>query len=56
MSEHMIEIIAERKMDRLDDKLLSNQISRETYEREVKAIDDWVAIEVWQGNMYRKGQ
>ena len=41
MTEHEIEIRAERAMDRLDRQLLSNQIQQAQYDRDIVSLDKW---------------
>lgn len=45
MTEHEIEMLAERAMDRLDRQLLSNQIQQEQYDRDIVALDKWAEQE-----------
>jgi hypothetical protein len=41
LTEHEIEMFAERAMDRLDKQLLSNQIQQEQYDRDIVSLDKW---------------
>lgn len=43
MTEDQIERIAERKMDRLDARLMSGELSQAQYDTEVKALDEFLA-------------
>lgn len=41
MTEHEIECVVERKMDRLDRKYMQGELSEEEYRRAVKDLDEW---------------
>lgn len=41
MTEHQIEIIAERRMDRLDEQLLKGSMTQEEYNKAVQEIEKW---------------
>jgi hypothetical protein len=43
MTEDQIERIAERKMDRLDARLMNGELSQAQYDAEVKALDEFLA-------------
>jgi hypothetical protein len=45
MTEEQIERIAERKMDRLDARLMSGELSQAQYDAEVKALNQWMTDE-----------
>jgi len=45
LTEHEIEMFAERAMNRLDKQLLSNQIQQEQYDREIVSLDKWAEQE-----------
>ena len=42
MTEHQIEIQAERKMDRLDEQYLKGFLSEQEYKKAIKEINIWV--------------
>lgn len=41
MTEHEVECIVERKIDRLDRRYMQGEISEEDYRKAVEAIDQW---------------
>jgi hypothetical protein len=43
LTEHMIERIVERKMDRLDEQFLSGKLTQKEYDREMVALDKWAS-------------
>ena len=45
LTETQIEIRAEKAIDKLDKQFLSNQITREQYDRDMVAIDKWAEQE-----------
>lgn len=42
MTEYEIEITAEKWMDKIDSRLMRNEITQEEYENLVKQINQWV--------------
>jgi hypothetical protein len=52
MTEHQIEIIAERRMDRLDEQFLKGTLSQEEYDKAVREIEIWTRdARYWRDNV-----